>query len=93
LDPYVSKAMLEGRRVSLIQVDAQGQDLRVLKGLKDTIRQHQPVIVFEYEEKEAGVLGDTWDDYHAWMHDGCPVVYDWVESSTHKNNWIGRPRA
>jgi FkbM family methyltransferase len=93
LDGFVRQDLLAGRRVSLVQVDAQGQDLRVLQGLRQTIRQHQPVICFEYEATEAAAIGDTWAQYHAWMHDGCPVVYDWVESGTHRNNWIGRPRA
>lgn len=78
--------------VTLLAVDAQGCDLRALKGLTSTIREHRPTIVFEFERDLAALHGDTWDTYHAWMHNGMPHVYDWVESATHRNNYIGRPR-
>ena len=50
-------------RVSLIKVDAQGCDLRALRGLRQTIRRDRPLIVFEFEEAAASWHGDDWDDY------------------------------
>lgn len=59
LDPYIPST----QHVSLIKCDAQGADLRALKGLEQTIRRCRPLIVFEWEEQMAKWQGDLWAHY------------------------------
>lgn len=49
--------------VSVIKVDAQGCDLRALRGLRETITRWRPIIVFEYEGPASAWNGCTWGDY------------------------------
>lgn len=49
--------------ITLIKCDAQGADLRALRGLHSVIERDRPLIVFEWEEGMAGWHGDTWQDY------------------------------
>ncbi len=58
LDPYLTQA-----GVTVIKCDAQGADLRALKGLEQTIRRCRPLIIFEWEEGMAAWQGDRWQDY------------------------------
>jgi hypothetical protein len=55
--------------VSLIKIDAQGCDLRVLRGLERTITRSRPLILWEFEEAAASWHGDRWDDYQRWFAD------------------------
>jgi FkbM family methyltransferase len=52
-----------GPRFSLVKVDAQGCDLRALRGLRRTIRRDRPLVLFEFEEAASSWHGDDWDDY------------------------------
>jgi len=36
-------------RVDVVKIDAQGSDLRIMRGMKNTIARCKPIIVFEYE--------------------------------------------
>lgn len=49
--------------VTVIKCDAQGADLRALKGLRQTILRCRPLIVFEWEEGMASWHGDVWQNY------------------------------
>lgn len=49
--------------LALIKCDAQGADLRALRGLEQTIRRCCPLILFEWEEGMASWQGDSWQNY------------------------------
>lgn len=49
--------------VALIKCDAQGCDLRALRGCRAIIRRCRPVILLEYEPGPSSWHGDDWDDY------------------------------
>ncbi len=66
LDQY---AALFGRRVSLVKLDVQGCELRVLYGLTGTIVAHRPVVVFEWEADLATAHGDSWMGVRAFFTD------------------------
>jgi FkbM family methyltransferase len=53
--------------VSFIKCDAQGADLRALKGSNDIIHRCRPTILFEFEEMLAKIYGDTWRDYEVFF--------------------------
>lgn len=59
LDSYIPST----QKISLIKCDAQGADLRALKGLERTIKRCRPLIVFEWEEGMAAWQGDLWAHY------------------------------
>lgn len=59
LDLYIPDTEL----VNVIKCDAQGADLKALKGLRYTIARCRPLIVFEWEEGMAAWQGDSWQDY------------------------------
>lgn len=86
--PLDSRVELLDWPVTLIQVDAQGCDLRALRGLERTIRTWHPVVVFEYEADLAAWHGDRWEDYEDFLQ---LVGYSWEESKTHRNNFVCRP--
>jgi len=50
-------------KVGLIKVDAQGCDLRALRGLRSTILRDRPLILFEFEAAASSWQGDVWEDY------------------------------
>ena len=53
--------------VSFIKCDAQGADLRALKGAANIIQRCRPTILFEFEEMLAKIYGDTWSDYETYF--------------------------
>jgi FkbM family methyltransferase len=55
--------------VYLIKSDAQGCDLRVLKGARDTIRRCEPVLIYELEPPLCPYHGDLPDDYYKFVDD------------------------
>lgn len=59
--------------VGLLKIDAQGADLRVLRGAEATIRASRPVILFEFEAGLAGRHGDTLDDARRFLE---ALAYD-----------------
>jgi len=86
LDDY---QFLYGDRVSLIKVDAQGCDGEVLHGLDDTIRHHQPVVVFEWEETLSRCHSYALRDIQNWLQAKGYTVHEWP---THPNNYLALPK-
>lgn len=63
IESVVLDEIVGDRRVTLIKSDAQGCDLRALRGLRRTIRRDRPLIVFEFEQAASSWHGDDWEDY------------------------------
>jgi len=53
--------------VTLIKVDVQGADLRVLKGCEKILTRWHPAILFEYEGVSASLHGASLEDYYAFL--------------------------
>jgi FkbM family methyltransferase len=53
--------------VSIIKVDTQGADLKVLRGAQATIRRDHPLVLFEWEQELAAQHGDALEDYHGFF--------------------------
>jgi FkbM family methyltransferase len=51
------------RDVSVVKVDIQGSDLLALRGARETIAKHKPVIIFEFEEELQHNFGTTLGQY------------------------------
>jgi len=49
--------------ISVIKVDIQGSDIFALRGAVETIRRHQPAIIFEYEEQFQAAFKTSARDY------------------------------
>lgn len=75
--------------LSLIKIDTQGSDFRVLRGLGRTLRVHRPVIVFEWEAGLAQVHGHTFGDATGWLAEQGYTVLPWP---CYANNFLARPR-
>ena len=54
-------------RVSVIKVDAQGSDFFVLKGAKETILKHKPMIIFEYEKEYDEIFKINFSELHKYL--------------------------
>jgi FkbM family methyltransferase len=54
-------------KVTLVKVDTQGADLRVLQGAADTIRRCRPTVLFEWEHDLSSQHGTTLEEYHAFF--------------------------
>jgi FkbM family methyltransferase len=67
------------QELTLLKVDAQGCDLRILKGAQNTIKRCRPSILFEFEPQPAWVLGEVVEDYHSFLkaqHYEVTLVYE-----------------
>lgn len=65
--------------VSLLKVDAEGMDLSILRGAKNTIREFKPRIIFEYNE----LISPPLEDYHTYLNSigyACTHIggYNWL---------------
>ena len=49
--------------VSVIKMDIQGSEIFALRGAKETIIRHKPIILFEYEEEYDKRLGTSFKEY------------------------------
>lgn len=76
---------LFGTRVSLIKVDAQGCDYRVLLGLTETITRDHPALVFEWEAELAQHHGGDLGTCLGWL---THMGYETHEWPTHPNNYL-----
>lgn len=89
---YVLDEWIEpSSKVCLIKSDAQGSDLRALKGLEETIRRDRPPILFERDDRLAGFHGDTWQDHLDFF---AKLDYQ-LEEQTHlgySNNFVALPK-
>ena len=56
-------ALAPGSRLRLLKCDAEGHELDVFLGARDTLREHRPVILFECEARH--LLGGTVEDVFA----------------------------
>lgn len=79
---------LFGDRVSLVKVDTQGCDARVLYGLGQVLRQDRPVVVFEWERELAKAHGDTLVELVEWL---AELHYDTHEWPSHPGNYLALP--
>jgi FkbM family methyltransferase len=85
LDHY---AYLFGEAVSLIKVDAQGCDGAALVGLRETIRQHAPAIVFEWEDHLARYHYPSLDQLHEVLKALDYTIWPWPSQP---NNYLALP--
>ena len=84
LDSY---RWLYGLQVSLIKIDAQGCDGRVIEGLTETIRQYHPTIVFEWEALLANRHGMKFMQILTFLESMGYMVRVWP---THPSNYLAR---
>lgn len=66
---------LNFKDVGLIKIDAEGADLHIMKGAKETIKKNKPVLLFE-THCATGIYTDTPADYFAFLTD---LGYKWEE--------------
>lgn len=78
-----------GPVVSLIKLDIQGCELRALEGLQNTIEQHRPVVVFEWETDLAALHGDTLLRVRSFFLDRAYDVHPWPSQP---NNYLAVPQ-
>lgn len=74
-------------KVSFIKVDCQGYDLKVMKGAKNTIQKHKPVVVFEWEVDMSAIFGDTIEDVFKFFS-----TLNYEVTKIEKDDWIGVPK-
>lgn len=79
--------------VALIKVDAQGADLRILQGARETIRRSRPTVLFEWERDLGSQHGTNLDDYYAFFRE---MDYDVIllqdTSPGRQADFLARPR-
>lgn len=90
--PSINIDSLELRDVALIKIDAQGCDLRVLKGAEQTVRRCRPVITFEFEEKLAALHGDTLPAFEAFIAGLDYELTQLIHPSSTQQDFLARPR-
>lgn len=82
-------AWLFADRVSLIKIDAQGCDGRILLGLSATILRDHPAIVFEWEAQLVGAHGVTFEAVVGLLEPLGYAIHEWP---THPNNYLAVQR-
>jgi len=82
------------QNVSLIKIDTQGSDLRVLAGAERTISQSRPIVLFEWERDLAAIHGATLDDFFAYFDKlGYDVEVLHETSPGRQADYIAKPRS
>jgi FkbM family methyltransferase len=80
-------------KVALIKVDAQGADLRVLRGAEGTIARWQPIVLFEWERDLGVHHGGVLEDYYAFFGAlGYDVAMLQETTPGRQADYIARPR-
>lgn len=74
-----------GQKVSLIKIDAQGCDGRVLYGLEQLLQRDKPAIVFEWEADLAYVHGLSLEAVMRWLETRHYAVAPWP---CYANNYL-----
>lgn len=87
--PLGEYSWLWRRGLSLVKIDAQGCDGRVLRGLRRTLEIYRPVVVFEWEADLAQMHGDTLKETLVWLD---TLGYEIQEWPSQPNNYIALPR-
>ena len=80
--------------IKLIKVDAQGADLHVLRGARETIASCRPIILFEWERDLAASHGTKLDDVHTFLAEldyDVAVLHEIVPDR--QLDFIAKPRA
>ena len=81
-------------RVDFIKIDVEGGEYLVLQGAEQTIKQHQPVIVFEHGEGGADQYGIQPEQVYEFLVDNCGMkistLSNWLKkkSSIDKSTFV-----
>jgi hypothetical protein len=51
-------------RVDVLKIDVEGAELEVLRGAKDTLTRHRPVLIIELEEELLATMGTSSSEVH-----------------------------
>ena len=80
------------KKVSLLKIDTQGSDYRVLLGARKTIEKHRPVICFEFEHNGSGLNanGDSIQDFVKFFAE-IDYVVRWVADSMYGSDYVVVP--
>jgi FkbM family methyltransferase len=66
LDDYVTRS----RRVpNVIKIDVEGSEFLVLEGARNTLREHRPVLIMEFNPSSAAAAGHAISDYVRFLHE------------------------
>ena len=65
--------------VDLIKIDVEGAELQVLRGARELIRQHRPVILFEHGVQMASVFAATPEGLYDFLNDECDLKVNLME--------------
>ena len=58
---------LDLKNVTFIKIDAQGADLEIIEGAKETLLRDKPLLVFEYEKNLSKNHSATFEEIQNWM--------------------------
>ena len=96
-DPHVNAIALDDlslENVSLIKIDTQGSDLRVLAGAERTIAKSKPVVLFEWERDLAALHGATLEGFFEFFEKLDYEVEVLHETSPGRQaDYIAKPRS
>lgn len=69
---------LNGRPLSLVKIDVEGAEHRVLRGMHQLIAQYRPAMVVEGYDEHLREFGDSFEGLRAWLDDaGYDEVRPW----------------
>lgn len=60
----------------VIKIDVEGAEIKVLRGAKEVIKKHKPVVFLSVHKREIGELGGSLDELEALIHDLDYEVFD-----------------
>jgi FkbM family methyltransferase len=69
-------------RVDLIKIDTEGHDAAVLRGARETLSSHRPVVIFEHDTRLWDLAGETLDRCRSYLADLGYVIPRSVGPST-----------
>lgn len=56
LDKFLKTISLDNRKISIVKLDVEGHESHVIRGAKETIKAHLPILICEFNSDEVGRL-------------------------------------
>jgi Methyltransferase FkbM domain len=85
-----------GRRISFIKIDVEGGEFQVLKGSQRLLKEHHPVLFFEFSENFMPLAGISEEQLFNFLRElgyqrFIPFPQTWVDAGHHAHDVLALP--
>jgi FkbM family methyltransferase len=80
LDDWLPSRM-ENQNLNAVKIDVEGAELRVLKGMKQLLRQHKPILVVEAYDEHLQEFGDSLTALKEWIKEANYREHSYIDGN------------